>query len=108
MDTDSGIKMRFGGTSLHGNGNALHNFTGITADHWEANGPTAKQFKFAAWKQIDVSWCKSPSDASLAISARMNATEFAGKMERLIWSAGSDEALTNAGKILKRCGRSLD
>ncbi len=82
--------------------------TGIEEDHWERNGPSGKQVRFAAWKNIDISWCQSPSDATLAISSRMNPDEFREKMAKMIKGANTNEALTSAGQKMVRCGMGND
>jgi len=82
--------------------------TGIGEDNWKRNGPSGKQVSFAAWKRIDVSWCKSPADATLAISARMKPDEFRSKMTKILQSAKTDAALTDAGRKMVKCGMGRD
>lgn len=82
--------------------------TGIDEQYWKRKGPSAKQLKFASWKRIDISWCQSSSDATLAISARMNPQECREKLSGMIKAAGTDAALTSVGKKMKRCGMERD
>lgn len=82
--------------------------TGLDDTHWERNGPSGKQVRFAAWKRIDISWCASPADATLAISARMNPEEFRQKMKKMLESAKTHEALDAAGRKLILCGKAHD
>lgn len=82
--------------------------TGINEEYWERNGPSKKQVGFAAWKHVDISWCQSPNDATLAISAKMNPSEFRQKMTKMLLDAKTDAALTAAGKKLAKCGKGND
>ena len=82
--------------------------TGIDEDHWERNGPSGKQVRFAAWKGVNISWCQSPSDATLAISSRMNRNEFREKMAKSLRGAKTNEALTTVGRKMVKCGMGGD
>lgn len=82
--------------------------TGIEDKYWETNGPTGKQVRMAAWKNINISWCKSPNDASLAISSRLNPDDFREKITKMLQAAKTDEALTSVGRKLVACGYGHD
>jgi len=84
------------------------NETGIDSENWEAQGPSGKQVRFAAWKRINISWCRTKADATLAISASMNPSEFREKMTKMMQDAKTDAALTAAGKKLAKCGKAND
>ena len=82
--------------------------TGIDEQYWKCKGPSAKQLKFAAWKRINVSWCQSSSDATLAIAAKINHDEFRQKVSKMITSAGTDAALSAVGMKMRHCGMAGD
>jgi superfamily II DNA or RNA helicase len=82
--------------------------TGIDEEHWKPKGPSGKQVSFAAWKHIDISWCRSPSDATLAISARMNRGECRQKLIAMLQHANTHDALNSVGRKMVRCGMHHD
>lgn len=78
--------------------------TGIEDQHWDNNGPSGKQVRFAAWKNINIAWCMTPNDASLAISARLNPDEFRQKATKMLQGATTHEALDFVARKIACCG----